>query len=236
MTNMIIKPYRVSEQPKVKHKIKENNLYRQYLTEEYDSLKRMKMQSQAYKDLLIFHDYGEYPEYLVELSKLMRDESIVNVPLEVYSYLGHVRAMLQSMQDGQMNFNSLVPKLDLDSLLESLKSFYSELDHIDSLDLTHVKSEDIVFGENIEIFNPENIKIAKSDRKENISHINQEIIKGIFGLDRISECDVEIKDMLEMALVGEIGADVLLKEISIIESKRRGKTKYLKHINGRYIK
>lgn len=233
---MIVKSYKVSEQPRIKHKIMENDLYKQYLTEDRDSLKRMKIESQAYRDLLVFHDYGLYREYLVDLSKLMGDDSIVNIPLEVYSYLGHVRGILQSMQAGQMSFNSLAPKLDLDSLLESLRTFYAELTAIDSLDLTHVTSQDIVYGGKVEIFNPENIKIDQCDRRKNISHLNREIIKGIFGLDNISECDADIRDVLESTLVGEIGADILLSEISKLESKRRGKAKYLKHINGSYIK
>ncbi len=233
---MIIKSYKVSGQPKIKHKIMENELYKQYLTESRDSLKRMKLNSQAYKDLLVFHDYGEYQEYLIELSRIMGSDSIINVPLEVYTYLGHVRAVLQSYEGGQMSLNSLAPKLDLESLLESLKVFYQGLGELDFLDLTHVTSQDIVYGEKTKIFNPENIKIVKCDRSKNISHINREIVKGIFGLDNISECDVEIKDVLESTLVGEIGADTLLREISTIESKRRGKAKYLKHINGNYIR
>lgn len=234
--SMIIKSYKVSEQPKIKHKISENELYKQYLTESRDSLKIMKMQSQAYKELLIFHDYRLYREYLVDLSKLMGDDSIINTPLEVYSYLGHVRGILQSIQAGQMSFDSLAPKLDLDSLLKSLKVFYSELTSIDSLDLTHVTSQDIVYGGKVEIFNPEHIKIVKCDKRKNIGHINREIIKGIFGLDSISKCDADIKDILESTIVGEIGADILLSEISKLESKRRGKAKYLKHINSSYIK
>lgn len=236
VTSMIIKSYKVSEQPKIKHKIMENELYKQYLTQSRDSLKRMKLDSQTYRDLLIFHDYGKYREYLVELSKVMGDDSIVNVPLEVYSYLGHVRAVLQSYEGGQMSFNSLAPKLDLESLLESLRVFYQELGELDFLDLTHVTSQDIVYGKKTQIFNPEHIKIVKCDRSKNISHINREIIKGVFGLDNISECDAQIKDVLESTLVGEIGADTLLREISTIESKRRGKAKYLKHINGNYIR
>ena len=233
---MIIKPYKVSNQPKILHKITENSLYKQYLTEDKKSLKKMKMESQAYKDLLIFHDYGAYREYLIELSKLMGTDSIVNIPLEVYSYLGHIKSVIQSIQPGQMRFNSLAPKLDLDSLLASLKTFYEELDSIDCLDLTHIKGEDIVYGGKTEIFNPENIKIVGCNKSKNISHINREIIKSIFSLDEISECDVDIKDVLEMSLNGEVGVDVVLKEISKLESKRRGKAKYLKHINNSYIK
>ena len=74
------------------------------------------------------------------------------------------------MQAGQMSFDSLAPKLDLDSLLKSLKVFYSELTSIDSLDLTHVTSQDIVYGGKVEIFNPEHIKIVKCDKRKNIGH------------------------------------------------------------------
>lgn len=206
------------------------------MTEDRTSLKRMKLESQAYKELLKFHEYGEYRKYLIELSRAMGDDSIVNVPLEIYSYLGHVRSLVQSIQPGQMSFNALAQKLDISSLLAALNAFYLELDSIDCLDLTHITSEDIVYGGKVEIFHPENIKVVKCDKRKNIAHVNREIIKGIFNIDEINIVDEELKDMVGYSLIGDIGADTLLDEITELESKRRGKAKYLKHINNGYIK
>ncbi len=228
--------YKGSEQPKILHKISENSLYKQYLTEYKQSYKKMKVDGKAYQDLLEFHDYGQYRDYLVELSVLMRDNSIVNVPTEISSYLGHVRTVTQNIQTGQMSFKSLAPKVELDDFLVALHTFYQELSKIYCLDLTHVSGEDIFYGKKVEIFHPEYIKIDRIDARENLIHINKEIIKCIFSIDEISQCDFELDEVLDSTLNGEVGVDVLLKEISVLESKRRGKAKYLKHISNEYIK
>jgi hypothetical protein len=215
-------------------KIIENDLYKVCITRDSKYYKRYYVDSFAYKNLFKYHGYKVLEEFFRELEDLNID--MINMPTEVISCCNNVRWSLQDYTDGSLDFNSLLPKLDLDKFMNSLNKFYDELIKLNNIDLTNINSNDIYYGNKIEIYNPEYIKIKKTDEVDNIKHINTIMLESLYRLDKFSECDESIEDILVKTLVGRETLPVLLESIIDVETKRNGKCKYLRHINNGYIR
>lgn len=233
---MIIKSYKNSKQLEIDHKLSNTELFKLFETSDGNLLKKYKMETIHYRNLLLFHQDKSYRDYLVELAKSYANQDIINIPLELYESQGFVQALIQRKLSGFMYLGNLAPKTNLEALIKAFNNFCSTIKDISGLDVSHIRINDIIYNGEFQILNPEFVLLGNKESQENLSSINQTILKGLYGLDEVTSYDSRIKEEIQSVVNGEIGIDVLLSKIKELEEKEFGKARYLKNISKGYVK
>ena len=193
--------------------------------------------NETYKKINEIHKY-HFLDYLVELSKL--ESSILVVPKDIYiNEPNMVAAQTYPYQVG-MTLNEMYPKTNVANLYKALEEFYNILIRIDYLKLRDMHYKNIIYTGSIKLLDLDFSLFTneKNVVKENLAHINEYIIKGIFKIDPLKKIEVDsnLQELLNSSLNGEINALEFLLQYQKMLIDKNGVCQYVKHLSKDFIK
>lgn len=221
--------------PKIDHKIGHGASSISYKTTDGLVLKEY-INNKIYQRLLKEHD-NDFLAYLVELSKI--DNPILVTPQDIFVTRNLVAAQTYPYQAGT-TIDKMYPKTDINKFIEALDTFFIELTKIDYLKLRDIHYHNMLYTGIITLIDLDFCLFQDGTNlpKDNLSHVNEYLLKGIFNLsvDKDIVVDSLLSELLDSSLNGEIPITEFLRKYQSMIIESRGKCKYVKQLTKDFIR
>lgn len=228
---MSLKNFRLESKLVPNYRVKKDNYYLLYMLDNNLMFKKYLLNDEYYK--MLVSRKSDYLEYLRSL--MNNDSELIVKPVDIYAKHSLVTSYTYQKESGT-SIRDMYPKTRLDSFMEAIKEFYSNLDELANFDLRVLKPEDILYTGKIKVSGLDESEYEENNQTQSI--VNDLLFRGIFNIDNNGEVIINDEN------IAKLYSDLKLEQIDILKfmdeyirfvRSEYGNCKYVKHLKRRVI-